>query len=162
MSQPLHQNGLIAYATTPHKRRLSDELPPFLGSYIPTLEGHDQRRTVPSAASARNDWHDLWEECKKHLYYTAKATYSVTTAAMVLLLNELLQLRNRHWRAKDFLDIRIALVIVWVLLLRWGEITVFDTSVSRCTWEQWEDWPSGATPHRLALVADPQLVDPHT
>lgn len=54
------------------------------------------------------------------------------------------------------------LTLAWLLLLWWGEHGVFSSSVRRCDWESWEKWPAGAQPHRLILVADPQLVDPHT
>ncbi|KAI5284812.1 hypothetical protein KEM52_002726, partial [Ascosphaera acerosa] len=39
---------------------------------------------------------------------------------------------------------------------------VWAASVRACAWERWERWPRGAAPHRVALVADPQLVDAHT
>ncbi|KAJ5591955.1 uncharacterized protein N7459_002324 [Penicillium hispanicum] len=59
-----------------------------------------------------------------------------------------------------------AVILLWVFTLRWGERTVFQESIDACVWESWERWPSfqpqGATPHHVAFVADPQLVDPHT
>ncbi|RMD40018.1 hypothetical protein DV735_g5097, partial [Chaetothyriales sp. CBS 134920] len=57
----------------------------------------------------------------------------------------------------------IAAVNEWAgTLLWWGERLVFSHSASQCEWPSWERWPSDAVPHRLLLVADPQLVDPHT
>ncbi|EGS19118.1 uncharacterized protein CTHT_0057430 [Thermochaetoides thermophila DSM 1495] len=42
------------------------------------------------------------------------------------------------------------LVLVWVVIMLWGERWAFHSK------------PAGAQPHRVALVADPQLIDPHT
>ncbi|CEJ57684.1 hypothetical protein PMG11_06368 [Penicillium brasilianum] len=55
-----------------------------------------------------------------------------------------------------------AVVIMWLFTLWWGERTVFQEAIDRCVWESWEKWPQGTTPHHVAFVADPQLVDPHT
>ncbi|KAJ6129505.1 hypothetical protein N7512_002285 [Penicillium capsulatum] len=55
-----------------------------------------------------------------------------------------------------------ALILLWIFTLRWGERKVFQESIDACVWESWERWPQGATPHHVAFVADPQLVDPHT
>ncbi|XHG03475.1 hypothetical protein AWENTII_006778 [Aspergillus wentii] len=54
------------------------------------------------------------------------------------------------------------LILLWVFTLWWGERTVFQDSFETCLWESWEKWPQGATPHHVAFIADPQLVDPHT
>lgn len=79
-----------------------------------------------------------------------------------------------------------AVVLMWLFTLWRGERTVFQEAIDRCVWESWEKWvcylrhprsftcrpweytslhlyqPQGATPHHVAFVADPQLVDPHT
>ncbi|KAK4227478.1 putative cell division control protein [Podospora fimiseda] len=54
------------------------------------------------------------------------------------------------------------LVILWVVVLLWGERWVFHSAVEDCHWSNWEHWPADATPHRLALIADPQLIDAHS
>ncbi|KAI0198389.1 hypothetical protein F4808DRAFT_261159 [Astrocystis sublimbata] len=54
------------------------------------------------------------------------------------------------------------LVALWLLVLLWGERWTFASKVNHCDWDHWEDWPPGATPHRLVFVADPQLIDPHS
>ncbi|KAK2068239.1 hypothetical protein P8C59_002891 [Phyllachora maydis] len=54
------------------------------------------------------------------------------------------------------------LVGLWVIILLWGERWVFQSRVERCDWRSWEKWPMGANPHHLVLIADPQLIDPHT
>ncbi|KAI2626407.1 hypothetical protein GGS21DRAFT_530269 [Xylaria nigripes] len=54
------------------------------------------------------------------------------------------------------------LVGLWVLILLWGERWIFASNVQSCDWDHWEDWPQGATPHRLVFIADPQLIDPHS
>ncbi|GLI78282.1 hypothetical protein PoHVEF18_006591 [Penicillium ochrochloron] len=55
-----------------------------------------------------------------------------------------------------------AVVLMWLFTIWYGERTVFQEAIDRCVWESWEKWPQGATPHHIAFIADPQLVDPHT
>lgn len=50
----------------------------------------------------------------------------------------------------------------WLYTLYRGERTVFTSRVAACDWSEWETWPEDARPHRAILIADPQLVDPHT
>ena len=95
------------------------------------------------------------------------------------LLQELRKL-SKEWLGKISLT-KVALVIIWVLVLWWGESLVFWRSIAKCRWENWEQWvclaiviifaghcssdyvqPSEAVPHHVILLADPQLVDPHT
>ncbi|KAK9480080.1 Metallo-dependent phosphatase-like protein [Lipomyces japonicus] len=52
--------------------------------------------------------------------------------------------------------------IIWIFVLIRGERWVFQTAIESCDWKNWEDWPEDATPSRVVLVADPQLVDGHT
>jgi ethanolamine phosphate phosphodiesterase len=54
------------------------------------------------------------------------------------------------------------LSLVWFYTVYWGERSVYSSSIEACEWSSWEQWPQEAKPHRLVLVADPQLVDPHT
>jgi len=55
-----------------------------------------------------------------------------------------------------------ALVLLWAVVLYWGERGVFDGAVDACHWDRWEAWETDANAHRLLLIADPQLIDPHT
>lgn len=67
------------------------------------------------------------------------------------------------WRTvRRIFTVSNGLVLLWVLTLWWGERTVFWDSVDNCVWQSWEKWPQSATPHHVAFVADPQLVDAHT
>ncbi|KAF2154623.1 hypothetical protein K461DRAFT_284974 [Myriangium duriaei CBS 260.36] len=51
---------------------------------------------------------------------------------------------------------------MWIWLLHWGEVRIYDKEVRTCDWGNWERWPKHATPHHVAFVADPQIIDPHT
>ncbi|MCJ1478919.1 hypothetical protein MMC13_007603 [Lambiella insularis] len=66
------------------------------------------------------------------------------------------------WHSGWISPTKLGLILLWVLLLWWGERQVFRNSISSCQWESWEAWPSDTTPHHAVLLADPQLVDPHT
>jgi len=54
------------------------------------------------------------------------------------------------------------LTLVWLYAIQRGERSLFTAHIDVCHWEHWEKWPAEAAPHRLVLIADPQLVDPHT
>ncbi|KAH6687811.1 cell division control protein [Plectosphaerella plurivora] len=71
------------------------------------------------------------------------------------------QLRQ-NLTARRILSFPHLLVVLWMLFLLWGEYWIFSSKVDDCRWENWEKWPAGTNPHHLVLVADPQLIDPHS
>ncbi|KAL8707443.1 MAG: hypothetical protein Q9220_007531 [cf. Caloplaca sp. 1 TL-2023] len=66
------------------------------------------------------------------------------------------------WKLRSLLNVPTVLTLSWLLIIWWGELGTFQSDIRRCDWHQWERWPKDAVPHRVVLVADPQLVDPHT
>ncbi|KAK9364566.1 Metallo-dependent phosphatase-like protein [Lipomyces kononenkoae] len=75
-----------------------------------------------------------------------------------------LQIRNIKlgYVFKQLFTLVNILRLVWVFVLWWGERGVFERSIRACQWNSWEHWPEGATPERVVLIADPQLVDDNT
>lgn len=63
---------------------------------------------------------------------------------------------------RSLLRITSGLIIIWLIAVWWGERGVFNSAIRQCAWESWERWPTEAQPHHALLIADPQLVDPHT
>lgn len=61
-------------------------------------------------------------------------------------------LSKRNWREEDnalrkrmvnvTFGVQLVLITVWLFLLRWGERTVFQSSLNRCSWGNWEKWVS--------------------
>ncbi|KAI5846863.1 hypothetical protein BZA05DRAFT_405687 [Tricharina praecox] len=74
--------------------------------------------------------------------------------------------RRRHRRRSSTLPgwsgLTALITIIWLLLVVYYERYIWTSSIAACQWDSWERWPAGATPHRIVLVADPQLVDIHT
>tara|TARA_R110002003_G_scaffold126_26_gene11664 strand:- start:33995 stop:36049 length:2055 start_codon:yes stop_codon:yes gene_type:complete len=88
--------------------------------------------------------------------------------------------KRGDWSFKRLFTLVNALVLVWWVVLYWGERATFNSAIESCNWESWENWvrddirevcklgiliynqEAGANPHRLIFVADPQLIDPHT
>ncbi|KAK7431231.1 hypothetical protein QQZ08_002271 [Neonectria magnoliae] len=64
--------------------------------------------------------------------------------------------------ARRILSVPHFLVLIWIVVLMWGERWIFDSKVADCDWENWEKWPKGTKPHRLIFLADPQLIDQHS
>ncbi|KAI1465531.1 uncharacterized protein F4812DRAFT_127270 [Daldinia caldariorum] len=69
---------------------------------------------------------------------------------------------KRNMTRRRLLSFPHLLVGLWVLVMLWGERWVFASRIRSCDWDHWEDWPAGATPHRLIFIADPQIIDPHS
>ncbi|UKZ75355.1 hypothetical protein TrVFT333_003036 [Trichoderma virens FT-333] len=81
--------------------------------------------------------------------------------AAILTATVMRQVR-RNLTANRLLSSPHLLAFFWMLLLLWGERWIYTNHVSVCDWKSWEDWPKDATPHHLVLIADPQILDPHT
>ncbi|KAI0151555.1 hypothetical protein GGR57DRAFT_492870 [Xylariaceae sp. FL1272] len=99
--------------------------------------------------ASRNFMRRLWAYGKG---YGRLSAWSVT-------MNAGQQLRRNMVRRR-LLSFPHLLAALWIVVLLWGERWLFVTKVQSCDWDHWEDWPAGATPHRLVFVADPQIIDP--
>lgn len=47
------------------------------------------------------------------------------------------RIRHRLW------SLPTALILLWAIVLIWGEHVVFQRRVGRCQWQRWETWVSG-------------------
>ncbi|GEQ70091.1 hypothetical protein JCM33374_g3767 [Metschnikowia sp. JCM 33374] len=59
----------------------------------------------------------------------------------------------------------LALALYWLLATYVVERVRVKNAFDACQWEKWEHWTgdrASVTPHRIAFIADPQLVDDHT
>lgn len=53
-----------------------------------------------------------------------------------------------------------SIALSWIVLVHFCERTHVKYVIGKCRWHKWEKWAQdGHAPHRVALVADPQLVD---
>lgn len=55
--------------------------------------------------------------------------------------------------------ILLILSVIWILVIHYFERISVRLSMERCQWKNWEGWDKSAQPHRIALIADPQIVD---
>lgn len=53
----------------------------------------------------------------------------------------------------------LILLIIWLFAIQYFERLTVKRSMSKCKWENWENWDKSASTHRIALIADPQIVD---
>lgn len=113
------RNGLINQAGK--KRRTSDDLPPFIGNYVPVLQERSGQRFAPSSTIQGPSY---WEQLGRQLWWLCRQ-----------LLNTLMS-----WRPRDLLFTPLVLIIVWVVVLWWGEEAVFTRKVQDCSWDRWETW----------------------
>ncbi|WPK25104.1 hypothetical protein PUMCH_002407 [Australozyma saopauloensis] len=59
----------------------------------------------------------------------------------------------------------LAIVALWIVTFNYFERVRVKNALNACSWETWEGWEgeqANTRPHRLAILADPQLVDDHT
>ena len=106
-------------------------------------------RSTPSVASSPH----LYRPRSTSIHYPRRKT---------TLLQKLVALIPRRRPLRSYLTLTTLLLPIWLLILLHGEHWIHESTIAECSWENWERWPSGATPHRVALIADPQLVDAHT
>ncbi|CAZ84803.1 unnamed protein product [Tuber melanosporum] len=52
--------------------------------------------------------------------------------------------------------------LVWLSTVYYDERQVYKSAMAACYWNNWENWGPETVPHRIVLVADPQIVDRHT
>lgn len=59
----------------------------------------------------------------------------------------------------------LLLLVGWLTIIHYFERVRVNTAINKCQWHLWENWKgpqAEVTPHRIVLLADPQLVDAHT
>ncbi|KAG7661711.1 uncharacterized protein J8A68_004769 [[Candida] subhashii] len=56
----------------------------------------------------------------------------------------------------------VVLSLGWVGVVHYFERIVPYRIIEKCQWKQWEKWPSDRDVHRIALLADPQIVDDYS
>lgn len=96
---------------------------------------HSSRRDIDSS---------LLDDCLAGLKVATRSLWGFWKGSgryMVLgfLVNMLRQLRH-NLAMRRLLSFPHALVVVWVLLLLWGERWVFHSRVESCHWSSWENW----------------------
>lgn len=49
---------------------------------------------------------------------------------------------TERWHPRRLLSLPHLLILVWLLVLLWGERWVFESSIKACEWGRWERWVS--------------------
>ncbi|MCJ1287376.1 hypothetical protein MMC26_006725 [Xylographa opegraphella] len=129
-------------------------------TYIPydnqqySRKSHDE-----SAGSAQFLYDGLSQEVQRLITQPHTILDQKTRERSFFILNVSFQ-QLRHFLRPS--RTKLGLILIWLLVLWWGEKRVFRSSIEICQWDTWEAWPPAVTPHHVVLLADPQLVDPHT
>ena len=112
----LFRNGLINQAG--RKRRTSNELAPGIGDYVP-----------------------LWSEQSTHAHkassrplHPSRGNQQWARAVEIL----------RAWNPRDLLGVPLVLIIIWMVVLWWGEEAIFRRKVEDCVWDRSESWVGAA------------------
>lgn len=69
-------------------------------------------------------------------------TKALVAADAGSLKSSLLEDCSRLWKrmASVTFAVQLFLILAWVLLIRWGERSVFQKSLDQCSWGNWEKW----------------------
>ncbi|KAI1431673.1 hypothetical protein GGR50DRAFT_52852 [Xylaria sp. CBS 124048] len=118
------------------------------------------------SSSAYDPGASIWDELRDGLWGLSRRIWRYgqsqgRRSASGLAIRGGQQLRRNMVRRR-LLSFPHLLVGVWLLILLWGERWTFANKVQNCDWDHWEDWPKGATPHRLIFIADPQIIDAYS
>ncbi len=71
------------------------------------------------------------------LWATGPGRHAATILALAVASRVRVNLSSRR-----LLSLPHVLVLLWVVILLWGERWVFDSKVAQCDWDRWEDWVS--------------------
>jgi hypothetical protein len=63
------------------------------------------------------------------------------------------ELRTRRWSFRRLFTLVNVLVVVWWVVVYWGERRVFSSAVESCNWDSWEKW--------VLPLCRPKLDDTH-
>jgi hypothetical protein len=55
-------------------------------------------------------------------------------------------LRRGDWSFRRLFTLANALVLLWWVVLYWGERGTFNGSIDSCSWDKWEDWVRESSP----------------
>lgn len=73
-------------------------------------------------------------------YLQQTATGLATTAASIRERPQNLKRGAQVYFKKYVLTFANFLALLWVIVLLWGEVSIFDQSVRECDWSSWEQW----------------------
>lgn len=119
------RSGLINQAGK--KRRTSDELPTDIDNYVPFAQPRSEQNQNLDLGSPPY-WQELGTQVGRQL----------------LQLGILLFKRLMSWRPRELLGLPLVLILLWGLVLWWGEEAVFRRKVESCRWDHWETWVSSS------------------
>ncbi len=60
----------------------------------------------------------------------------------------------------SFISIRLILIVLWIITLKWGEDTVFKRQVRDCAWDGWESWVGKSCPGQMRESQSKSLSSP--
>lgn len=61
---------------------------------------------------------------------------------------------QQRFHPRRLLNLPNAFIVIWILVLLWGERWVFEGSINECQWASWERWVSLQLPRRLHTAAN--------
>lgn len=70
--------------------------------------------------------HQMWRVARAFVLYRVKPRLKEATSG--------------EWSWRRIVTLGRVLIVVWFIVLYWGERGVFKSSIDACRWENWEHW----------------------
>jgi hypothetical protein len=80
------------------------------------------------------------EDFRGQAWRTARAFYLYRVRP--LAWQSYTAVRRADWSFRRWFTLANALVVLWWVVLYWGERGAFDGGIESCSWDRWEDWVS--------------------
>jgi hypothetical protein len=113
---------------------LRDDAAPALHSlFHPTMTTYDEYGVPVGAYSEPESLtHQAWRLARAFFLYRIRPAVQGRSSA----------LRSGRWSSRRLFTLVNALVLLWWVVLYWGERGVFNGAVESCHWDKWENWVS--------------------
>lgn len=107
------------------------------GKGFPAFRGSPRRD--PGANSLLDDLAAFLTHCARSLrrFWVDRGRHMILASVA-----RALRQARRNFTAARLFNVPHLLVVVWIVILLWGERWVFHSRVERCHWSDWENWVS--------------------
>lgn len=105
-----------------------EDATPALPSRLPSTMSKYDDYGMPVGAYSEPEslTHQAWRVARAFVVYRVKPRLRDATSG--------------GWQWRRMLSLGRILVVVWWIVLYWGERSVFKSSIDSCRWENWENW----------------------
>lgn len=68
---------------------------------------------------------------------------------------------QQRFHPRGLLNLPNAFIVIWIIVLLWGERWVFEGSINACQWSSWERWVSVTVCTKFYTATDTKAIYSH-